>query len=92
LLQSKFGNYNSILNKNLHFFRQYIGENILKIITSVPNQRSDGFWLGLQWFPENASAGAGLPDFLFDGTYQNGKNVPNSHRLYQIAAKHTKWP
>jgi hypothetical protein len=29
---------------------------------------------------------AGLPDFL-DTIYQNGKNIPNDHKIYQIAVK-----
>jgi hypothetical protein len=29
--------------------------------------------------------------FLFQ-TYQNGKNIPNDHKLYQNAVSYTKWP
>jgi hypothetical protein len=25
-------------------------------------------------------------------TYQNGKNVPNEHKIYQMTTKYTKWP
>jgi hypothetical protein len=25
-------------------------------------------------------------------TYQNGKNMPNDHTIYQMATKYTKWP
>jgi hypothetical protein len=25
-------------------------------------------------------------------TYQNGKNIPKDHKIYQMATKYTKWP
>jgi hypothetical protein len=25
-------------------------------------------------------------------TYQNGKNIPNGHKIYQMATKYTIWP
>jgi hypothetical protein len=25
-------------------------------------------------------------------TYQDGKNLPNGHKMYQMAIKYTKWP
>jgi hypothetical protein len=32
-----------------------------------------------------------LPDFI-DTKYQNGKNIPNHHIIYQMATKYTEWP
>jgi hypothetical protein len=29
--------------------------------------------------------------FFFFQTYQNGKNIPNDHKLYQTAINDTKW-
>jgi hypothetical protein len=29
---------------------------------------------------------------LLGTTYQNGKNIPNFHKTYQISTKHTKFP
>jgi hypothetical protein len=30
---------------------------------------------------------------IFLGTaYQNGKYIPNYHKLHQLATKHTRWP
>jgi hypothetical protein len=29
---------------------------------------------------------------LFGTTYQNGKNIPNGRKIYQMAVKYTKWP
>jgi hypothetical protein len=42
---------------------------------------SDGFSLGKQ----------GCQIFI-GATYQNGKNIPNDYKLYQITLKYTKWP
>jgi hypothetical protein len=33
---------------------------------------------------------AGLPDFSFAQTYQNGKSTPNDHKLYQRPPYYTK--
>jgi hypothetical protein len=33
----------------------------------------------------------GLPDF-FGTTYQNGKNIPNNHKIFQMALEYIKWP
>jgi TPR repeat protein len=30
--------------------------------------------------------------FFLVQTYQNGKNIPNDHKLYQTAINYTKWP
>jgi hypothetical protein len=35
---------------------------------------------------------SGLPDFFLVQTYQNGKKLPNDHKLDQKAVKYTKWP
>jgi hypothetical protein len=35
---------------------------------------------------------AGLPDFFLNQKYQNGKNLPNDHKLYPTAINYTKWP
>jgi hypothetical protein len=32
-----------------------------------------------------------LPDIL-GTTYQNGKNIPNNHKIYQMTTKYTKCP
>jgi hypothetical protein len=29
--------------------------------------------------------------FFLVQTYQNGKNIPNDHKLYQMAIKYSKW-
>jgi hypothetical protein len=33
----------------------------------------------------------GLPDFSFVQHAKMGKNVPNNHKMFQMATKHTKW-
>jgi hypothetical protein len=33
----------------------------------------------------------GLPDF-WGTTYQNWKNIPKNHKMYQMVIKYTKWP
>jgi hypothetical protein len=30
--------------------------------------------------------------FVLVQTYQNGKNIPNDHKVYQVALKYEKWP
>jgi hypothetical protein len=30
--------------------------------------------------------------FFLVQKYQNGKNIPNGHKLYQTSMKYTKWP
>jgi hypothetical protein len=32
-----------------------------------------------------------LPDFV-GTTYQNGKNIPNKYKTYQMTILYTKWP
>jgi cytochrome c len=29
---------------------------------------------------------------IFPKKYQNGENIPNDHKKYQMAMKYTKWP
>jgi hypothetical protein len=38
--------------------------------------------------------GAGdMVEFIFLGTtYQNGKNIPINHKIYQMGLKYIKWP
>jgi hypothetical protein len=34
----------------------------------------------------------GLPDFSWHNSPKRGKNIPNGHKIYQMATKYTKWP
>jgi hypothetical protein len=34
----------------------------------------------------------GLPDFSWYKIPKTGKNIPNGHKIYQMAIKFTKWP
>jgi hypothetical protein len=38
------------------------------------------------------STEARVARFFMVQTYQNGKNIPNDHKLYQTAINYTKWP
>jgi hypothetical protein len=75
-----------VLSIKRHFFRRFFGENILKIIASVP-----------EWLLEFASAKqrrrsvcvkmacrSGLPDFSWH-------NVPKWEKIYRNTTKYTKW-
>jgi hypothetical protein len=49
-------------------------------------------------FASHLHNAAGLPD-IFATAYQNGKNIPNDlkiyqigHKIYQLAIKYTNWP
>jgi hypothetical protein len=41
---------------------------------------------------ERVGATTMVARFFLVQTYQNKKNIPNDHKLYQTAINHTKWP
>jgi hypothetical protein len=41
----------------------------------------------IQLYIGQAGCVSGLPD-----TYQNGKNIPKTHKIYQMSTKYIKWP
>jgi hypothetical protein len=45
--------------------------------------------IGSPWFDGNRLQSCQI---FLSTTYQNGKNIPNNHEIYQMATKYTKWP
>jgi hypothetical protein len=41
--------------------------------------------------PPATDAAQGCQIFI-GATYQNGKNIPNDHKIYQMAIQFNKWP
>jgi hypothetical protein len=91
--------------KNANFFAEFFGENIFKIVTSVPGKI--GSWAPTYESEYDIFTYIGRPSregekilhrleigvakFVLVKTYQNGKNVQHNLKLYQIAIKYTKW-
>jgi hypothetical protein len=72
--------------KNANYFAEFFGENIFRIITSVPGHREDAALPLTRQQTEalKASLAAGLPDFSW---YM----IPKQEILYQMNTSCTKW-
>jgi hypothetical protein len=56
-----------------------------KLMSAIKEKR-------VHFISHKSVASTGLPDFSWSKISKWGKNIPNNHKIYQMAKKYFQWP